>query len=300
MKMMKYFLAFLILVCCADEPKTKSATENIKPKNSPVQKSKSDLNISILLDLSDRINPEKYPNSAMEYYLRDVNYIKSISEAFNLYLRRKKVREMNDKIQLFFEPEPSNQNINALSNSLKYSVNRQNVSLELLDEIKNVYATKPLEIYNLAIEDGEYVGSDTWRFLKSKVNDYCIENGYRNILIILTDGYIYHKDGLIEDENLTTFITPQYLRRKNLNTKDWKNIMDSKNFGFIPANSDLSDLEILVLGINADNKNPFEEDVIMKYWSDWFDKMKVKRYEIKTAELPSNMDSIIQDFILDE
>ena len=57
-------------------------------------------------------------------------------------------------------------------------------------------------------------------------------------------------------------------------------------------------LVILVLGINADKKNPYEEDVIIKYWEDWFNDMKVKKYEIKTSALPSNMDKIIKEFIL--
>ena len=64
------------------------------------------------------------------------------------------------------------------------------------------------------------------------------------------------------------------------------------------ANDDLSDLEILVLGINPNNKNRYEEDVIIKYWTDWFTQMKVKRYNIKTAQLLSDLDQIIKNLIL--
>ena len=56
----------------------------------------------------------------------------------------------------------------------------------------------------------------------------------------------------------------------------------------------------MVLGINPDKKNPYEQDVVVKYWSDWFEAMKVNKYEIKSAGLPSNMDKIIKDFILME
>ena len=66
---------------------------------------------------------------------------------------------------------------------------------------------------------------------------------------------------------------------------------------FIKANNDLSNLEILVLGINPDTKNQYEDEVIKAFWTKWFEAMKVKRYEIYTTELPSNMDKIIKDFV---
>lgn len=290
-------LILSFLSCKGDSEKT-----DINKSNSQTQvlkkRAPQNLNISFLLDLSDRIDPKKYPNNAMEYYLRDVAYIKSVSEAFDAHLRGKKVRAMNDRIQLYFDPEPKNQNINKISKDLRFSINRSNVTLETLDEIKENYALKPIKIYDLAISDNKYVGSDTWRFFKTKVKDYCIEPNYRNILVVLTDGYIYHKDSKMKEGNLTTYLTPQTIRNFNLNNKDWQGKMVSGGYGFIPASDDLSNLEILVLGINPDKKNPYEEEIIMDYWSDWFNAMKVSKYEIKTAGLPTNMDNIIKEFIL--
>ena len=285
------------MLSCADEKK-EDHKEGEFNESVATPADNENLNISFLLDLSDRINPKKYPNESMQYYLRDVAYIKSVSEAFGQHLRTKKVRQMNDKIQVYFDPEPQNPNINSISNELRFSIKRENASLELLDKIKNTYSTKPIEIYNLAIKDNQYVGSDTWKFFKTKVKDYCIEDNYRNILIILTDGYIFHKDTKMKDGNQTSYLTPQLIRSFNLNDKDWENKIEEKEYGFIPATTNLENLEVLVLGINPDPKNPYEEEVIRRYWSDWFDAMKVGRYEIKTAGLPSNMDKIIKEFIL--
>lgn len=257
----------------------------------------NNLNVSILLDLSDRISPNKYPNPAMEYYLRDVGYINSVSEAFTNHLNTKKVRQANDKIQLFFDPEPFNPEINRISKDLKIEINKDNITKESIKDIKDKYANEPLKIYNLAIKDNNYVGSDTWKFFKNKVNDYCIEDNYRNILVILTDGYIYFKNSKIKEDNLTTYLTPEMIREGNLNKQNWSEIMKNQKFGFIPANKDLSNLEILVLGVNPNSKNPYEEDVIKAYWIKWFEAMKVKRYDIRTAELPSDMDKIIKDFV---
>lgn len=256
------------------------------------------LNVSFLLDLSDRIDPEKYPNPAMDFYERDAAYINSVSAAFYAHLRSKKLRLMDDNIQVFFDPEPLNSGINKLSKNLKYSFVRKNTTLKKIEDVKDIYEKTPIEIYKLAIQDNKYVGSDTWKFFKSKVKDYCTEENHRNILVVLTDGYIYHKDSKINDGNKSTYLTPTTIRADGLNTIGWEKKMDDNGYGFIPATSGLDNLEVLVLGINPSVNNPFEEDVIIKYWSDWFDAMGVKKYEIKTAGLPANMDKVIKDFIL--
>ncbi len=290
-------LCFL-LSCTKEKEEAQNNLENRKNPTISKKKKTGDLNISFLLDLSDRIDPEKYPNETMEFYMRDAAYMQSVSEAFDAHLRTKKVRQMNDKMQVFFDPAPKNQNINSISNDLKYEVYRNTASLELLEEIKTTYATKPLEIYKLAIDDSKYVGSDTWKFFKNKVKDYCIDDAYRNILVVITDGYIYHKDSKIKDGNKTTYLTPQTIRSFGLNKSEWKDIMLEDEYGFIPATTDLENLEVLVLGINPDPKNPYEGDIIRAYWSEWLEAMGVKRYSIKNADLPSNMDGIIKEFIL--
>ena len=293
----------LLVLCsffsCTEEKKeTTNDLGNVNNQALSRKAKTDDLNISFLLDLSDRINPKKYPNATMDFYMRDAAYIKSVSEALDTHLKTKKVRQMNDKMQVFFDPAPKNQNINSFSNDLKYEVTRNTASFELLEEIKQTYATKPLEIYKLAIEDDKYVGSDTWKFFKNKVKDYCIDSAYRNILVVLTDGYIYHKYSKMTEGNKTTFLTPQTIREFGLNKSDWKDRMVEDEYGFIPATMGLDNLEVLVLGINPDPKNPYEGDIIRAYWSEWLEAMGVKRYSIKNADLPSNMDGIIKEFIV--
>ena len=283
-------LAVLTFSCKRDDEPSTAITSKLKDVS-------ENLNISLLLDLSDRISPTKYPNPTMEYYLRDVGYINSVSEAFTNHVRSKKVMRAHDKIQLFFDPAPFNPEINKISKDLKIVIDKNNTSKELISATKKTYETNPLKIYQLAIKDAKYIGSDTWRFLKSKVNDYCIEDDYRNILVILTDGYVYYKDTQIKEGNLTSYLTPELIWSNHLKAADWSEKMRNRKLGFIKANNDLSNLEILVLGINPNPKNPYEEDVVKAYWSNWFESMKVKRYEIRNTDLPSNMDKVIKDFI---
>ncbi|MBM1105041.1 hypothetical protein JQC67_02705 [Aurantibacter crassamenti] len=289
-------LLILILLSCGGNPKEEKATVEGKPVE--VKKEPVNLNVSLLLDLSDRVDTVKYHNETMEFYLRDVGYIESISNAFINHLSLKKKRIIDDKIALFFNPEPKNQRINRISEDLKFHINRGNATTELFDNVKSVYSNKPKEIYEQTLEDNKYVGSDVWSFFKNKVKDFCIEEKSRNILIILTDGYLFHIDNIRDQENLSTYLTPQSIKKNQLNQADWEQKFNDKNYGFIPATTELNDLEVLVLGINPAKGNVYEDDIIKAYWENWFDKMEVGHYELRNADLPSDMDKIIREFIL--
>lgn len=285
-------LVLILLFSCKED--SKNEEKEIVLKNTPSE----NYNISILLDLSDRISLKKNPNPTMEFYQRDLGYIKSISEAFTQHLKSKRIRQIDDKMQLFFNPEPENPEINSIANELKIKVDKDNASKDLLNSISGNYASKTAKIYDSAIKDDNYIGSDIWNFFDSKVQDQCIDKGHRNILIILTDGYMFYEGTQIKNGSLSSYLTPQLIKQNGLNTNDWQKKFESENFGFIKIENDLSNLEVLILGINPGKNNPYEEKVIKAYWSKWLTEMKIKHFEIKSTDLPSNTDKIIKDFIL--
>lgn len=285
-------ISSFLFIACKGNSEVASDTVSI-PKDTS-----GNLNISILIDLSDRIDPKTYPNPTMEFFLRDVGYINSVSEAFMQHVKGKRIKQMNDRIQMYFDPAPLNPDINTISKNLKFDLTKDNVSNEMLAKIEQSYKEDPLKLYTLAIKDSNYIGSDTWKFFQSKINDYCIEDDHRNILVILTDGYIYYENSLMKEGNRTSYLTSKVTRENNQNKPDWNSIFNSKDLGFIKGNDDLSNLEILVLGINPSPNNPYEDKVIKAYWVKWFEEMKVKRFDVRTTDLPSNMDKIIKDFIL--
>lgn len=304
--MNKLFVLLIIsgvLFSCASDTEKKKSNATVKTKSTNKKSNGSvNLNISILLDLSDRIDTVKYSNPSMQFYRRDVGYLKSIAEAFTNEIKHKKSRHLNDKIQLYFDPEPLNPKINDLSNQLKFHITRDNGTLNYINEISSVYHSGGLEIYKQALKDANHdQGSDTWGFFKNKVQDYCIEENYRNVLVILTDGYIFYEDSNLNENNLSSYITSQKIRNKNLNKSNWKELMESNKHGFIPVEQDLSNLEVLVLGVNPikSNNNDYDYDVLEKYWADWLYGMGLKdgKFEFKVTDLPSNMDKIIKDFI---
>lgn len=285
-------LLIILFFSCKEEIKKEEKETAVKSSIS------ENYNISILVDLSDRISLKKNPNPTMEIYQRDLGYIKSVSEAFTDHLKSKRMRQIDDKMQLFFNPEPENPEINSISKELRINVNKDNASKKLLNSINETYASKTAAIYESAIKDDKYIGSDIWNFFDSKVQDQCIDKNSRNILVILTDGYMFYEGTQIKEGNLSSYLTPQLIKQNGLNTNNWQNKFKKENFGFIKIDADLSNLEVLVLGINPSKNNPFEEKVIKAYWTKWLSEMKIKHFEIKNADLPSNMDKIIKDFIL--
>jgi hypothetical protein len=244
------------------------------------------------MDLSDRIDPEKNPNTTMPYFQRDIEYIKAIDQGFIKHARNKRAMTFNDQMQVFFNPEPSDPEMNELTKALRISFDK-NTTEKDINQVEKKYSSLPVNIYQSAIKTNNYVGSDTWEFFKNKVKDYCIQNDHRNILFILTDGYMYHDNSKFSQKNKTSYLTSKLIKSLDINTADYKDEIKNQNLGFIKANDSLQNLEVVVLGINPEKGNPFEEGIIKEYWSNWFKEMGIKKYRIMSADLPSNLEPII-------
>ncbi|WP_430907041.1 hypothetical protein [Maribacter sp. 2-571] len=271
-----------------------TATNKECPKHLMERKTEN-LNISILLDLSDRID---LPNQQA----KDSVYILSLAKVFNAHVKEKKLGLLYDKIEVFFEPAPLDFKINEMSNKLKTTYVKGVSKKEWLPKTIAFYETVPTQIYELsrAVSKKEgYPGSDTWGFFQNHVKDYCIEACRRNILVILTDGYMYHENSKRKNKEQTSYLTPQLLSQLKLNTPNWEEKINERNLGFIPATQGLVDLEVLVIGIqNQNGQHPYAQDIIESYWQKWLKDMGVIAPKIKNADLPSNIEKVINDFIL--
>lgn len=286
------FLIFLKTGC--------TSNESPKAQNMPAQlskKSEKNLNLSIFLDLSDRIDPNKYPNQTLEIYQRDLGYIKTLGEVFQEHLNNTRISGMDETMQLFFEPEPNASEINELANKMKLVFNKSTVTPEKIKDVTPTYVSCSNKIYELALKQREFVGSDIWSFFKNKVKDQCIKPGHRNVLVILTDGYMFHRDNQLKVGKKTSYLTPELISKEKLNYVNYAERMDNGKIGFLSATNDLQDLKVLVIGINPQKGRNFEEDVMKKYWSNWLDSMGVKEYQLKGTDLPTYMNTIIKDFV---
>ncbi|MCD4680863.1 MAG: hypothetical protein K8S00_10800 [Bacteroidales bacterium] len=290
---MKTIYYLIIAICILGGCQPSADTPNEKSKSQP---SGNLLNISILIDLSDRIKQNKE---------KDKELIKSAAELFNHHIESKNIYFIRDKMKVLFYPEPTNERINTLAESLNIELNPDNRE-ELKEQWHNLSSTYTENIdllYKYAKEEGEkngYPGSDIWRFFTNKVSDYCIEKDpeYRNILIIFTDGYMYHKNSYMQQQNRTSYLTAPFISKSGFrNNTNWEKKFEEGDYGFISKRDDLNDLEIIVLEIAPSQKHRNDDEIIKRYWGKWFEEMNVKRFKLYTTDLPSNTKQLVKLFI---
>ena len=297
-KKLSFFLLLSIIISSCNSNDKKA---NNKEENSAVKKFGKQLNISILWDLSDRINPaihKEQPSNSE----RDISIIKYFADYLKGDMDKKGAFMAKGKLKIFFSPNPSDPNINSLSSKLDVDLSSKDVKAkkEIYDNISSTFEQTAKQITDITIKTSKWDGSDIYRFFKNDVKDYCIsrDTSYRNILVILTDGYIYHPQSKGRVGNKTEYILPELLSSLGLrNNPNFKSVIQTKNCGLISTRNDLNNLEILVLEVNSEPNHKDDEDVIKLYLKNWFNEMKAKPFEIYNTDLPENTKKRIADFL---
>ena len=265
---------------------------------------KKHLNINILLDLSDRIDPvvnSKQPSQKE----RDIQIVRNFCQAFKSNVDGFNAFKAQSKIRVFFDPEPNNSEVASIAQNLNASCQAGNTA-EAAKKNKRIYQgldsnfTSGLNrIYDLAVKSKDYPGSNIFRFMKDDVGR-CIENPtlFRNVLVILTDGYVYYENEKYHEGNRYSYIEKNFphfnrFRNRNLLRDDF----DSKNYGLIKVNSNLENLEVIVLELSPPNNSPVDFDIMQKYWSKWLGEMGVKKFDIVKTDQPVYTKNRINDFL---
>jgi hypothetical protein len=294
--------AFLFIGCGSDDQKP---NEN-KTTSVLGTKTKKQLNINILWDLSDRIDPTKNPSSP-QHYQKDIEIIKLMTELFKKDMDAKGAYMSRGKIRVFFTPSPSDENINSIAQNLSKDLSiytGEGASREkkkVYDAITSEFVDNSNKIYALTIENNkvkkDWDGSDIWRFFKNdadKVIDP--DTAYRNILVILTDGYIYHKDSKGVNGLRTQFILPETLKPFR-NKNNWQQIFEANDYGLMSTEKSLPNLEVLVLEVSPTKGNRNDEEYIKAYLTKWFKEMNIKKFQVFGTDLPTYTKGRIQSFL---
>lgn len=296
MKQLFYIIfLFLLLSACGGNEDSKS---NSKEQETQESKEKQ-LNISILLDLSDRISPQKFPSNP-EHSERDIENIKTITEFFKLNMERLGAYNAKGKIRVFFSPPPQSSEINTIASKLNIDCSKMDNKgrKHIYESITDIFVQNIEEIYNQTIATSTWDGSDIWRFFKDDVKDFCIDSdtSYRNILIVFTDGYLYHKQSVYNNKNHFSYLLESNL--KLYRKPNWKQLIEQNNFGIITERNDLENLEVLVLEVCAENsKNKIDEDIMSFVLKNWLQSMNVSHSEVYRSDLPANTKTRIQRFL---
>ncbi|WP_250630043.1 hypothetical protein [Rhodoflexus caldus] len=289
-----FTLASMLFFASCGSSEQKQETSDTQPSAAPKDKQ---YNITILLDLSNRLIRSVQPSQKE----RDIEAVKQILGVMRSHLSGKGTYKSKDKIRVIFSPAPADPNINSLAKKLSVDFSKldNGSKRDAYKSMEDNFATSLSEIYDLTLQSQKWVGSDIWRFFKYDVRELCIDRNpdYENILVVITDGYLYHVQSKDRVNNRTAYIPDWFLKKEGLsNNPKWEQKFKEQDYGLISINQKLDNLSILMLEVNPVDSQKNDEDIIRAYIAKWFDEMQVSRYSIYNTDLPQNTANRIENF----
>ncbi len=299
---MKYILLMLTitLFSCGSNDAKEDQPQGVT-KTIPDEHQKQ-LNLSILLDLSDRIDPKRNPDMPA-HFQKDSTLISYLTEYFKSEIKTKGGHNAKPKMRIIFSPNPADPGINKAAEKLSADLSglMPVEKKKIYDNISDTVAENISYIYRTSLRQAYWAGSDIWRFFKNDV-DITIDpdTAYRNILVIFTDGYLFHADSKDAVGNRYAYLLPELLDKYKLrNNPKWSGDIDSLDFGLISKRSDLDRLEVLVVEVTPSAKHKNDEDIIRKVLDKWFAEMKIKKWKVLNTDLPQITKGRVESFLRD-
>lgn len=245
------------------------------------------LNLIVVPDLSGRINDEtNNPGQTSN----DTLLLNQIWRSFELVSRLK----MNSGDRLIVDVAGGNQaagQFRSVADQLIFDLAQfKDKSNKLFFQARHgQFQTHIAELYNLAQQKPQ--GADYWSYfnhdLKRNIRPSTLFTSYRNLLIILTDGYL---EAQTKEATGTALYTGSYGQRLFVFNKlrAGSSVTDAIS-GITPimdCSDHFKDLEVLVLEVHPrhqlsiqeprDPGTPRDFDILRKLWTDWFKKLEVK------------------------
>ena len=242
------------------------------------------LNISVYLDLSDRLIRDLTPNQTY----RDTAIINYLVDYFKGETLGPNILQSENKMKVFFYPTPNDTEISSLAQGLSVDIGELEgiEKRKALEEMKDIFQKSLSQIYDETMNEKKWVGCDIWDFFSNKkVDNLCIKKDARNIVVILTDGYIFAENNKIKEDNAYSYILPQTLKVEGSSLIDRRK-GDLKGKG----------LEVLMLEINP--YQPADRDKMVSVLENWFTSMGVEKFVVADTDANlTNTETIIKNFL---
>jgi hypothetical protein len=239
--------------------------------------------VVVLVDLSDRIDLQLHPGQAQ----RDTTIIRAIADEFANVVRRNRYLFSHDRLRALFvggENQPLEPRVDVGQMNLQHRV----VVRELPKELRRfeLEASAPL-----FAKRKNYVGADLWSWFKFNAPRQLVNDdpnrAIRRRIIILTDGYLQFSPKIKRDPG--TAMRMDLMRGRT----DWERIY--AKYALKPTGSTLPDTKVLLLELAPVRPEVYttEEEILRRYWTDWFRSMSVQTDLLTNREaLPTIQDEI--------
>lgn len=285
MKRHSTFIASLVLVllafvaCNNKKCTTDGGTDTATAQNT-INSASMPLNITIFLDLSDRLTRDLTPSQAD----RDTAIIGNITRKFQQLCVKQKITNTKNSMQVLFYPTPQETNIANIAEGLRIDCSKLTIAekKEKLIDLPSNFSQGLSTIYKKTMEEKAWIGCDIWGFFNNgEAKKKCVREGYRNVIVIFTDSYIFHVANKIKQGDAYSYILPQTL--------------ENPNSTLIPSAEKYPNLEVLIL--EADFYKAEHRQRVKTILETWFKEMEVKKYDFNETDLPSTTNQIVDNFM---
>lgn len=222
-----------------------------------------DINLTVFIDLSDRIDPTNHPLQIS----RDTAIVSYLANWFKNQTVGKNILKTKNNFQVIFYPAPADDKVAALAKDLNCNIAEyKGVEKRLhAENLANASTQTLSQVYQLVLQNPNWIGCDIWDFFSSRrVDSYCVKKDARNLLVILTDGYLLQLNNKQQKGQQTNYINNQLLA--------------NPQFSLIANRQGLDNLEVMILEINP--TNPTLKARMTEVLRTWLTDMGVKEENI--------------------
>ncbi|MCM1079411.1 MAG: hypothetical protein NC344_10715 [Bacteroidales bacterium] len=246
--------------------------------------SEQSLNISVYLDLSDRLVRGMTPSQTY----RDTAIVNHLVDIFKAKTLEPNILKSKNRMKVFFYPAPADPGIAVLAEGLDVDIAKKKgiEKRDALDAMKGTFQKNLAHIYDQTIQQKNWVGCDIWDFFQNKnVDNLCVSENTRNIIVILTDGYLYAANHKIKAGDAYSYILPQTLAVQN------SSLLDKRKGGLKGKN-----VEVLMLEVNPYSLQ--HRDKMVEVIKNWFEEMGIEKcYVHETDANLTSTFNIIDNFM---
>ena len=254
------------------------------------------LNITVVVDLSNRIDPDRHPGQVA----RDKAALESVLAAFREEVKRKLFIASHDRLSVGLAPQKGNPAAFGYLDSLSIDMGETPLDerRRSFDASASTFRRYLDTLYADAADLKRYWGADLWRYFAGLQVDTVTASGapIRNVMVVLSDGYLIAEDNMYREGCRTNYLNDSILEQFR-EKPNWERKFKRQDCGFIPAQRDLGNLEVLIIGLRP--RSYFNEAAILRtYWAKWMQEMGVQRIAIHpSCKSPKDCRSLVRGFM---
>ncbi len=254
------------------------------------------VSITTVIDPSDRLDP-----SRCDY--QDVWDRHLIAEAFHFFnqdVKRKLYIASLASFKLSLFEQASTPDVGWVLSyfNIRLAETPFNMRKAAVDTVVADFGPALCALYSQLMSAPTFTGADVYSFFKYDLRPPKPDSlsTHREIVLLLTDGYIVSETNLYQDGPQANYIPPAVLNRLR-NMPNWEEIYEREGYGILPTGRSFEGVEVVVAGINP--KPYFNEyDILVRFWSDWLESMGITRYTfIRTGDDPQAAQDQLYDFL---